>query len=75
MEIGKGWPLPSMDELKSVIKMLMHLLKNLGTVDGNTRLGPTTQRVLEEYGEPNSEIVVNIVAKNAQTCGRSVMCN
>jgi hypothetical protein len=60
MEIGKGCPLPSMDELKSVIKMLMHLLKNLGTVDGNTRLGPTTQRVLEEYGEPNSEIVVNI---------------
>jgi len=27
MDIGKGWPLPSMDELKSAIKMLMHLLK------------------------------------------------
>ena len=34
---------------------------HLGTVDGNTRLGPTTRNVLEEYGEqPNSEIVVTI---------------
>jgi hypothetical protein len=33
---------------------------HLGTVDGNTRLWPTTRNVLEEYGEPNSEIVVTI---------------
>ena len=33
---------------------------HLRTVNGNTRLGSTTQNVLEEYGESNSEIVVTI---------------